>query len=263
MPLRIDAHQHFWDPTTRDDYDWMQGLPRPARDKLLRAILPPELEPILARHAIAHTVLVQAAATLDEARFLLDLAEAHPFIAGVVTWMDMQANHFEDTLDEFSKHPRFVGIRPMIQDIPDPNWMLGRAVKRAFGVLQERGTCFDFLIKPPQLSATLQVLDEFPGLRAVVDHIAKPEIAARQLEPWASLMASVARHENVYCKLSGMITEADPEHWHPNDLTPFVSTVVDAFGSRRLLFGSDWPVCTLAGSYEQVITALGDANLQP
>jgi len=257
--LRIDSHQHFWDPA-RGDYGWLEALQGQAATRLKRAILPPELEPILARHGIDQTILVQAAPSEAEAAFLLSLADRHPFIAGVVVWLDMESSGFERELARLRGHPRFVGVRPMLQDIPDPGWMLRPSVKRAFATLEATGVCFDFLIKAHQLAPTLQVLTEFPGLRAVIDHIAKPDIAAREFQPYADLLRRVAAHENVYCKLSGMITEADHEAWTPADLAPYVQHAVDCFGPRRLMYGSDWPVCTLAGSYARVLEAL-ESNL--
>jgi L-fuconolactonase len=255
MAIRIDAHQHFWDPA-RNRYGWMRGLTGEAARRLDRPILPPELEPILAHQHIDKTVLVQAAPSASEGDFLLSLAEQHEFIAGAVVWLDMDSDSFEGQLDALRVNPKLLGIRPMIQDIEDPRWMLGPNVKRAFAAVQERKVCFDFLIKPHQLPAALEILDEFSELRAVVDHLAKPNIAARELAPWDSLMRRVAAHANVYCKLSGMITEAEHASWSPQDLAPYIQHTVRCFGPERCMFGSDWPVCTLAGSYEQVISAL-------
>jgi L-fuconolactonase len=256
--MRIDAHQHFWLPA-RNDYAWMQSLTGEAARRLRRPALPAELEPILAHHGITRTVLVQAAETEAEGDFLLSMAEQHSFVGGVVIWLDMTRPDFERRLSAFSSRPKLVGVRPMIQDIEDPTWMLGPAVKRAFGVLDERGICFDFLIRPHQLEPTLRILDEFPRLRAVIDHIAKPPIASDRRSPWDNLMQRVSEHPNVYCKLSGMITEADHERWIPAQLFPFIKHVVTCFGPERLMFGSDWPVCTLAGSYDQVVAALEES----
>ena len=256
--MRIDAHQHFWLPA-RNDYAWMDSLTGEAAHRLKRPALPAELEPILAHHGISQTVLVQAAETEAEADFLLSLAGQCSFIGGVVIWLDMTRPDFERRLSAFSALPKLVGVRPMIQDIEDPAWMLGPSVKRAFGVLEESGVCFDFLIRPHQLEPTLRILDEFPRLRAVIDHIAKPFIASGRLTPWDDLMRRVGEHGNVYCKLSGMITEADHERWGPGDLLPFIRHAVACFGPERLMFGSDWPVCTLAGSYDQVVAALEES----
>jgi L-fuconolactonase len=253
--MRIDSHQHFWDPA-RKDYGWIDTLEGEAARRLRRPILPPELAPQLARERIDRTVLVQAAASEAEAGFLLSLADEYDFIAGVVAWLDMEASDFEQRLARLERHSKFVGVRPMIHDLADPEWMLRASVRRSFAVLQARGVCFDFLVRPPHLAPMLRILGEFPELRAVLDHIGKPNIAARQLEPWRSEFAAIARHPNVFCKLSGMLTEADHERWVPADLEPYVRHALECFTPERCMFGSDWPVCTLAGSYGQVLAAL-------
>lgn len=255
--MRVDAHQHFWLPD-RVEYAWMKPLGGEAARRLVRPVLPAEIEPILAQHGVVQTVLVQAAADEAEADFLLSLAEHHAFIAGVVVWLDMDSADFEQQLTRCAARRKFRGVRPMIQDIEDLGWLRRPLVRRALGVLEERQVCFDFLIKPHQLPATLEVLDAFPKLRAVIDHIAKPDIAGRKHEPWASLLQRVSAHHNVYCKLSGMVTEADHERWTPDDLAPFVAHALACFGPERSMYGSDWPVCTLAGSYDRVLLALED-----
>ena len=253
--MRIDSHQHFWDPA-RKDYGWIDTLEGEAARRLRRPILPPELVPQLARERIDSTVLVQAAPSEAEAEFLLSLADEYDFIAGVVAWLDMEASDFEQRLARLQRRSKFVGVRPMIHDLADPEWMLGPSVRRSFGVLQARGVCFDFLVRPPHLPPMLRVLREFPELRAVLDHIGKPNIQARQLEPWSSELAAIAQHPNVFCKLSGMVTEASHTSWVPADLEPYVRHSLACFTPQRCMFGSDWPVCTLAGSYAQVIAAL-------
>ena len=232
----------------------------PAR-RLVRPVLPDELQPILAQHAFAGTVLVQVATNEAEAPLLFSLADAHPFIAGVVTWIDMLAD-VERQLDRLAAHPKFLGVRPMIENEPDPEWMRRPAVRRAFHVLEERDVCFDFLLKHHQLGAALDVLDAHPRLRAVIDHLAKPAIAQRSIEPWREQIARASEHPNVYCKLSGLVTEADHATWRAEDLAPYIQHAVRTFGPRRCMFGSDWPVCTLAGSYAQVVQAL-EACLAP
>jgi L-fuconolactonase len=253
--MRIDAHQHFWLPD-RIKYQWMKPLVGEAARRLVRPVLPTELGPILAHHRVGQTVLVQAATDDAEADFLLSLASGHAFIAGAVVWLDMERGDFERQLERRSAHPKFLGVRPMIQDIEDLGWLRRPSVRRAFAVLEERQVCFDFLIKPHQLEATLEVLGAHPRLRAVIDHIAKPDIARAVTSPWDHLLKRVSEHPNVYCKLSGMITEADHEGWRPADLAPFISHALRCFGAERSMFGSDWPVCTLAGSYGEVVQAL-------
>lgn len=256
--MTIDSHQHFWDPV-RGDYLWMKELVDPARQRLLRPVEPEELRPLLAAAGVEQTVLVQAAPTEAEGQFLLELAQDHEFIAGVVTWVDLEAPDLRRKLLALARHPKFVGVRPMVQDLPDPAWLLRPAVRRGFGVLEDLGVCFDFLVKPAQTEAMLTILEAHGGLRAVIDHVAKPRIFARELDPWRDQMRRAAAHPNCYCKLSGMVTEADASHWIPADLVPYVQHVVAAFGAERCMFGSDWPVCTLAGSYAQVLAALRSA----
>jgi L-fucono-1,5-lactonase len=253
---KIDAHQHYWDTREHNGYGWIEALEGEPRRRLCRPILPPELEPLLARAGISRSVLVQVAETEAEGHYLLSLAERCPSIAGVVIWLDMEAADFAARLAHFRQHPKFVGIRPMIENRSDPSWMLQDSVRRAFGVLEQEQVCFDLLVRPPQLEAALLLLDEFPHLHAVVDHIAKPYIARGVLEPWINQMGAIAQHEQVHVKLSGMITEADHARWSPGDLLPYLRRVLDLFPPERLMFGSDWPVCTLAGSYEQVLSAL-------
>lgn len=253
--MKIDSHQHYWDPS-RGDYGWMDELVDPARQRLVRPVLPGELEPLLASAGIDCTVAVQAAPTEAEGDFLLELARHHASVAGVVTWVDLEAADLQQKLRQRMSQPKFVGVRPMVQDLPDPEWLLRPGVRRGFEILEELGVCFDFLVKPPQTEAMLTILDGHCRLRAVIDHGAKPPIAQRQLDPWREQLSRAAAHPNVFCKLSGMVTEADPAHWVPSDLEPYVQHAVAVFGPRRCMFGSDWPVCTLAGGYPEVLSAL-------
>jgi len=259
--MRIDAHQHFWLPE-RVRVEWMSGLTGEPARRLVRPVVPEELQPILAQHGIESTVLVQVATNEAEAALLFSLADAHPFIAGVVTWLDMLAPDVEEQLDRLAVHPKFVGVRPMIENEPDPDWLRRPAVRRAFRALEEREVCFDFLLKHHQLGAALEVLDAHPRLRAVIDHLAKPAIAIGSLDPWREQLARASEHPNVYCKLSGLITEADHASWRAEDIAPYIQHAVRAFGPDRCMFGSDWPVCTLAGSYAEVVQTL-EVSLAP
>ncbi len=249
--MRIDAHQHYW-RVARGDYGWLDHAPTILR----RDYLPNDLLPLLDEHEIEKSVLVQAAPTVAETEFLLELAEEDERIGAVVGWLDMEADNFGEQLDRLMARPKFKGIRPMIQDLSDDEWMLRPAVQRAFACVEERGCTFDFLTFGRHLPHVLTVVERFPNLRCVIDHIAKPSIKSGELEPWRSRLSSVAERPNVWCKLSGMVTEADHDAWHPRDLRPYVMHAIDVFGWERVMFGSDWPVCLLAAEYAQVVAAL-------
>jgi L-fuconolactonase len=250
--MRIDSHQHYWKPS-RGDYRWMTP-----GSVLHRDYLPADLRAVLERHNIQKTVLVQAAQTVAETEFLLELAASDESIAGVVGWLDMEAPDFAAQFERFRRNPKFIGLRPMLQDLEDDRWILRPAVVEALRHVARADFPFDFLTYPRHLPFVLQVLDAVPGLRAVIDHISKPDIRAGKLDPWREWMAAAARHPNVFCKLSGMVTEADHQHWRAEDLRPYVEHVAACFGFDRVMFGSDWPVCLLAASYDRVIGALDE-----
>lgn len=248
----VDAHHHFW-RVYRGDYHWMSsglGLP------LYRDYLPQDLAPLLRRAGVDRTVVVQAAQTEDETAFLLALASEVDFIAGVVGWLDMEDPAFTKKLDALMANPKFVGLRPMLQDLADDAYILRPAVMSSLRVIAERGVAFDILTYPRHLGNVAKALEAVPGLRAVIDHISKPSIASGAFNGWASDLQRVAAFPNVFCKLSGMITEADHENWRPRDLKPYVDQAMLSFGADRLMFGSDWPVCLLAGSYAEALNAL-------
>ena len=247
---KIDSHQHFLKPD-QVSYCWMKpDMP------LAKNFLPPDLKPWLDKHGIQKTILVEAADSEKENDFMFQLAADNDFIGGVVIWLDMESPGFADDLARYLKMPKFVGIRPMIESIEDERWMLRPAVKKSFAELQKQSVCFDFLTHPKHLPYALQILDEFPELRTVINHISKPPIKDGVLSPWADLIEQAAAHENVFCKLSGMITEADHQTWKPADLAPYIKHVLKVFGPERCMFGSDWPVCLLAGTYDDVVNAL-------
>jgi L-fuconolactonase len=249
--MRIDSHQHYWKPS-RGDYHWMT----PPGTVLHRDYLPADLRPSLERHKIQKTVLVQAAQTVAETEFLLELAASDDSIAGVVGWLDMEAPDFTTQFEHFRRNPKFIGLRPMLQDLEDDRWILRSAVVEALRHVASADFPFEFLTYTRHLPYVLEVLDAVPGLRAAIDHVSKPEIRAGKLDPWRELIVAAARHPNLFCKLSGMVTEADHQHWRADDLRPYVEHVVACFGFDRVMFGSDWPVCLLAASYDQVIGAL-------
>lgn len=248
--MKIDSHQHFW-KVDRNDYHWMT----PEIPALHRDYLPEDLEPQLRRTGIDRTILVQAAQTEAETEWLLDLAARHDFIAGVIGWLDMDAADFPARLDHFLKKPKFLGVRPMLQDLEDDAWIVRPTVLDSLALLAERKIPFEFLTYTRHLPHVVTALEKTPGLHAVVDHLSKPEIAAGNLDPWRDLMSKVAAFPNVSCKISGMITEADWKGWRPDDLRPFVLHALEVFGPERLMWGSDWPVCRCAGEYAEVLNA--------
>ncbi|WP_134494653.1 amidohydrolase family protein [Microvirga pakistanensis] len=250
--MRIDAHQHFW-RVSRGDYSWMS----PDVGVLYRDYSPEDLQPLLARHGIDRTILVQAAPTVAETEFMLQTAEGAPFVAGVVGWVDFAAPDAPSTMARLATHPLIVGFRPMVQDIPDDDWLLRPDLAPAFRNLVERRLVFDALVLPRHLSRALVIADRFPDLSIVVDHGAKPFIREGRLDPWRADMAALAARPNVACKLSGLVTEARAD-WAVDDLRPYVDHLLDVFGPERLLWGSDWPVANLAGGYDRWLAATLD-----
>lgn len=249
MPAMVDAHQHYWQPL-RGDYGWI-----PEGDPVLdRPYSPADLAPHLARHGIAATVLVQAAATVEETEYLLGIADATPTVVAVVGWVDCERPEHLLHLERFARHPKFVGVRPMIQDIPDTDWMLRDEVQWAYQALIDLDLTFDALGIPPHLDSFNRLLRRYPKLRAVVDHCMKPQIRDHAEGPhvfgdWAAGMSRLAE-TGACCKLSGLVTEAN-EGWLLADLEPYVAHVLNSFGPDRVMWGSDWPVCQLRASYDQ------------
>ena len=252
--MRIDAHQHFWD-VNRFRYPWMP----PGESTLGRNFLPQQLEPILECNRFDGCVLVHANTILDETRWLLELASDHDFIRGVVGWVDLTDPRLGDALDEFERHPKFKGVRHLVHDEPDVNWLVREDVLNGLRELARRGIPYDLLLRPPHLKLVPRVAECVPSLRMVIDHIAKPPIAAQRMDGWAEDMEEAAKIPQVHCKLSGMITEADPRGWKAEHLKPYVVHVLKLFGPDRLMFGSDWPVCTLAGTWKEVLAAFTQA----
>jgi L-fuconolactonase len=251
----IDAHHHIWDPD-QGDYWWMTGPAAPVR----RVFTPDDLRPELRAAGVSATVLVQTWSSLDETKTFLETAAATDFIAGVIGWVNLTDQAVGDVLAALKQRPGgryLVGVRHQVHDEPDPEWLLRADVRRGLAAVEAHGLVYDLLIRPRELPAALRTVRDFPGLRFVIDHIAKPEIATGCLEPWLSLMRSFGPERNhVWCKLSGMVTEADWSAWKPADLAPFVHATLEIFAADRCLYGSDWPVCLLAGSYGEVLSAL-------
>ena len=253
----IDAHQHFLDPE-RVDYSWISGPYEPLR----RHHGPADLRPALDAAGIDRTISIQARNEMDETDALLRMAAHDPRNAGVVGWVDLTDPAVGDVLAGLRARPdgsRLVGIRHLVQDEPDAEWLLRPDVDRGLTAVAAADLVFDLLLRARDMPAALSVVDRHPDLSFVVDHLAKPSIASRQLEPWASLFRPFGARPNVSAKLSGFITEMDWADWTSADLVPYVRFALDVLGPERLMFGSDWPVCLLAGSYEQVVGALLDA----
>ncbi|MBI4218994.1 MAG: amidohydrolase family protein [Chloroflexi bacterium] len=250
----VDSHQHFWD-LKKLSYDWMGSGPSPLR----RNFLPGDLEPLIDAAGVDSTVIVQAHQSLDEARWIISLAEKHDFIAGTVCWVDLTDARLGATLDRLQKSKYFNGVRHIWHDEADDAWIMKPAVIRGLKELARREVPYDFLTFPQHLKYVPRVYDRVPGLSGVIDHISKPAIAKFQMEPWAADIARVAEIPGMHCKVSGMVTEARRGLWRPADLKPYVKHVASVFGYDRLMFGSDWPVCTLAGSYQQVFDAAREA----
>jgi len=250
----IDAHVHLWD----GPLDWMTG----ESAVLARPYCLEELRPSLVAHGVDGVVLVQTHSGLEETRRFLALAGLEDVVAGVVGWVDLTAPDVATVLAELGESPHLVGIRHQVHDEPDPAWLLRDDVLHGLGAVRDAGLAYDLLVRPRELPAALELVRRLPDLRLVIDHAAKPPVASGELEPWLTLMAPFAALESVSCKVSGLVTEADWKRWKPDDLAPYVSHLVDWFGPERLLFGSDWPVCLLAASYDEVFAAyeqvLGD-----
>lgn len=258
--VRIDAHQHFW-RRDRGDYTWLT----PDLAPIYRDYLPAHLEPQLASAGVGRTILVQAAATVAETRFMLDLAHENPFIAGVVGWVDFESDDAPTVIADLARDSTLVGLRPMIQDIADTEWMLREQLRPAFEAMVDHGLVFDALVKPPHLPALLELAGRYPELPMVLDHGAKPPIASGDVSAWKRDVAALARSTPLACKLSGLVTEAGSAS--AAALEDCVNHLLECFGPARMLWGSDWPVCELVCSYadwrsttEQLLARLGDAE---
>ena len=250
----VDAHHHLWQPS-RGDYGWLDARVNPAVAPLERDFLVEHYRIVAAENGIGGSVLVQAAQTVAETRWLLAQAHAsYGLIKGVVGWVDMAASDAPDVVHNLAQDGLLCSIRPMLQDIPDVDWVLQARLDPAFRALIEHDLAFDVLVRPPHLKAALTLLARYPELRAIVDHCAKPDIAHRMWQPWADDMHRIGRETNAYCKLSGLATEARAD-WKVADLRPYVEHVIDCFGPERIAWGSDWPVLLLNGSYERWLEA--------
>jgi L-fuconolactonase len=249
--LKIDSHQHFWRYSAAE-YGWIDD----SMAALRRDFLPADLRTEMGRVSVDACVAVQARQTLEETRWLLELADANPFVAGVIGWVDLQADDAADQLAQFSSHSKLVGVRHIVQSEPDDRFMLRPAFCRGISLLEERDLTYDILIYPKHLRAAVELVSRFTRQRFVLDHLAKPEIRTRELREWETGIRELAKCPLVFCKLSGLVTEADWVRWTPDDIRPYLDVAFDCFGAHRLLVGSDWPVCTVAADYGRTISVI-------
>jgi len=251
--MHIDAHQHFWnyDP---GEYAWIDDSMKVLR----RNFLPHDLAPELRRAKFDGCIAVQARQTIEETRWLLRLAEKSAFILGVIGWVDLRSADVHSTLAELSRNPKLLGVRHIVQGEPDDHFLLRPDFLRGVSALEEFGLTYDILIYPRHLPVAAEFVARFPRQRFVLDHLAKPLIKAGEIQSWAAGVRELAGFPNVYCKLSGLVTEADWTSWKPSQIKPYLDVAFECFGPERLMIGSDWPVCTVAASYAQVMNLVID-----
>jgi L-fuconolactonase len=256
MPTVIDAHQHFWKLDEPFDYRWLDA---PALASIRRDFLPEDLLPHLKAAGVDRSIFVQTQHDVRENRWVLGLADRYPFLAGVVGWVDLAGPECEAQLEEFSAHPKFVGVRHVTQDEPDDDFIIRPDAIRGLRLLERYKVPFDLLFYVKHLKHAATLARMLPDLPMVIDHLAKPRIKDHAIDDWKADFLAASGFPNVFCKLSGMVTEGDHQHWAVDDLKPYVSIALDAFGPDRLMFGSDWPVCELAAAYFEVFEALEQA----
>ncbi|MCF7567866.1 amidohydrolase family protein [Sabulilitoribacter arenilitoris] len=250
--MKIDAHQHFWkfDPI-RDA--WIDESMQIIR----KDFLPKDLKPILKQNDIDGCVAIQADQSETETEFLLDCAAKNSFIKGVVGWVDLRAENVESRLEFYSKNTLFKGVRHIVQAEAN-DFMLGKDFQNGISKLEQFNLTYDILIFPPQIESAIDLVNKFPNQKFVIDHIAKPYIRLGKIDNWKTKMIELSKAQNVYCKVSGMVTEADLKHWKTSDFTPYLDVIFSTFGTDRILYGSDWPVCLLAAKYEQQLQLVQD-----
>jgi L-fuconolactonase len=251
--MRIDAHQHFWHYNAAE-YGWIDD----SMTTLRRDFMPSDSESEMTRAGFDGCVAVQVRQTLEETRWFLALADAHPFIVGVVGWVDLQAADVRTTLQRIARHPKLVGIRHIVQSEADDRFLLRPAFCRGIAFLAEFDLAYDVLIYPRHLPIAAEFVDRFERQRFVLDHLAKPNIRGTEIRAWERDLRRLADRPNVLCKLSGLVTEADWQRWRPDDIRPFLEVAIDCFGPGRLMIGSDWPVCTVAADYGRTMAVVID-----
>jgi L-fuconolactonase len=251
--MHIDAHQHFWvyDP---GEYDWIDD----SMSALRRNFLPDELKSELDQSGFQGCVAVQVRQTIEETRWLLKLAAASPFILGVVGWVDLLSPQIRSQLETVAGNPKLVGVRHVVQSEPDDRFLLRTDFLRGVSILEEFDLAYDILIYTKHLPVATEFVQRFPRQRFVLDHVAKPPIKSGSLQPWTEGIRTLAAFPNVFCKLSGLVTEADWNHWKPEHMAPYLDVAFEAFGPQRLMIGSDWPVCTVAASYGRAMGLVKD-----
>ena len=246
--MHIDAHQHFWNYNA-DEYDWIDDSMAAIR----RNFLPEDLQGELVSNDFQGSVAVQTRQTVEETRWLLDLADRCPSIVGVVGWVDLQSPDLRSQLKALSRNPKLVGVRHIVQAEPDDRFLLRRDFLRGISVLEEFALAFDILIYHRHLPVAAEFVERFPRQRFVLDHLAKPPIKSGEIDAWVQGIRRLAGFPNVCCKLSGLVTEADWQHWKPEQINPYLDVAFEAFGPDRLMIGSDWPVCLVASSYTRTM----------
>jgi L-fuconolactonase len=250
---KIDSHQHFWkyDPKV---HSWMNT----DMTNIQRDFLPQDLKPLLDKAGIDGCVAVQASQTEAENDFLLNLADQNDFIKGIVGWVDLQSKEISERLEHYSQFPKIKGIRHILQDEPDLDFMLRPSFLNGISKLQEFGFSYDILIYPKHLSNAFTLANSFPNQLFVIDHLAKPNILMNEIGGWKRDLSKMASLNNVYCKISGLVTEASWNSWQNDDFKPYIDTVLEVFGTDRIIYGSDWPVCTLAATYNEAFEIVQD-----
>jgi len=251
--MRIDSHLHFWRYSAAE-YGWIDD----SMPALRRDFLPAEARREMDRAGIDACVAVQARQTLEETRWLLELADAHPFIAGVVGWIDLQADDVAAQLEPFAGHTKLVGVRHIIQGEPDDRFMLRPAFCRGVSFLEDLNLTYDILIYPKHLPVAAELVARFDRQRFVLDHLAKPGIRSAEIDEWEKGLRRLAEFPHVFCKVSGLVTEADWTRWTPEQIRPYLDVAFDCFGAHRLLAGSDWPVCTVAADYGRAVSLIDE-----
>ena len=249
----VDAHQHFWQYNPHE-YDWIDDR----MEVLRRDFMPDDLAPHMEQAGVGATIAVQTRQTAEETDWLLRLADAHPFIAGVVGWVDLRADDVEASLKQLRDQPRLAGIRHIVQSEPDDRFLLDPAFGRGIAALGQAGLPYDILIYPRHLPVAAEFVSRFPSQTFVLDHLAKPAIRGGSIDEWARDIRRLATAPNVWCKLSGLVTEADWVTWTPRQIHPYLDVAFECFGAGRLIAGSDWPVCTLAADYSRTMALVRD-----